>query len=50
MPRVNSSLITILLKNAIFDIVANFEPVFSGQGIEMVKKPEDMLKTMVIAS
>ena len=47
MPRVNSSLITILLKIAIFD---NFEPRFSGQGMEMVKKSEDMLKTMVIAS
>ena len=50
MPRVNSSLITILLKIAIFDILANFEHLFSGQGMEMVKKTEDMLKTMVIAS
>ena len=50
MPRVNSSLITILLKIAIFDILAKFEPIFSGERVEVAKKPEDMLITIVIAS
>jgi hypothetical protein len=50
MPQVNSSLITILAKIAIFEILPNFDPIFSGEGMEMAKKPEDMLKTIVIAS
>ena len=48
--EINSALTPILLKIAIFDILANFKPIFNGEGMEMVKKPEDMLKTIVIAS
>ena len=47
--EINSALTPILLKIAIFDILANFEPIFSGEGVEVAKKPEDMLKTIVIA-
>ena len=42
MPQVNSSLITIFAKIAIFEILANFEHIFSGEGVEMAKKTEDM--------
>ena len=48
--EINSALTPILLKIAIFDILANFELIFSGEGLEVAKKPEDMLKTIVIAS
>ena len=48
--KINSALTPILLKIAIFDILAKFEHIFIGEGIEMAKKPEDMLKTIVIAS
>ena len=50
MVKINSALTPILLKIAIFDILANFEPTFIDQRMEMAKKPEDMLKTIVIAS
>ena len=48
--EINSALTPILLKMAIFDILANFEPIFIDEGMEMAKKTEDMLKTIVIAS
>ena len=48
--EINSALTPILLKMAIFDILANFEPIFSGEVMEVAKKTEDMLKTIVIAS
>ena len=48
--EINSALTQILLKIAIFGILANFKPIFIGEGMEMVKKTEDMLKTIVIAS
>ena len=50
MPQVKSPLTSILLNTVIFEILPNFEPIFSGEGMEMAKKPEDMLKTIVIAS
>ena len=50
MVEINMALTPILLKIAIFGILANFKPIFIGQGLEMVKKTEDMLKTIVIAS
>ena len=50
MVEINSALTAILLKIAIFDILANFEPIFSGEGVEVAKKSEDMLKTIAIAS
>jgi len=50
MPQVKSSLTPILLNIAIFDILPNFEPIFIDEGVEMAKKTEDMLKTIVIAS
>ena len=48
--KINSALTPILLKIAIFDILGKFEPIFIGEGVEMAKKTEDMLKTIVIAS
>ena len=48
--EINSALTPILLKIAIFDILAKFEPIFINEGMEMAKKTEDMLKTIVIAS
>ena len=48
--EINSALTPILLKMAIFDILANFEHIFIDEGVEMAKKPEDMWKTIVIAS
>ena len=50
MPQVNSSLITILAKIAIFEVLPNFDPIFRGEGVQMAKKTEDMLKTVDIAS
>ena len=47
--EINSALTQILLKIAIFGILAKFKPIVSGEGMKMVKKPEDMLKTIVIA-
>ena len=47
--EINSALTPILLKIAFFDILANVEPIFSDEGLEMAKKTEDMLKTIVIA-
>ena len=48
--EINSALTPILLKMAIFDILANFEPIFIDERIEMAKKTEGILKTIVIAS
>ena len=50
MPQVNSSLTAILLKNAIFEILPNIEPIVSGEDLEIAKKPEDMLTKIVLAS
>ena len=50
MVEINSALTPTLLKIAIFDILANFEPIFIDERLEMAKKTEDMLKTIVIAS
>ena len=40
----------ILLKNAIFEILPNFEPTFRDEDLEVEKKPEDILKRIVLAS
>ena len=48
--EINSALTPILLKIAIFGILANFKHIFIGEGREMMKKTEDMLKTIVVAS
>ena len=37
MPQVNSSLIPILPKIAIFEILPNFDPIFRGEGVEIAK-------------
>ena len=37
-------------KNAIFEILANFGTMFADEGLEVLKKPEDMLKRIVLAS
>ena len=50
MPHINISLITILAKIAIFVILATFDPIFRGVELEVAKKPEDMLKIIVLAS
>ena len=50
MPQVNSSLTAILLKNAIFEILPNFEPIVRDEDLEAAKKPGDMLKRIVLAS
>ena len=44
------SLTPILLKIAIFEILPNFEPIVSSEDLEIAKKPEDMLKSIVLAS
>ena len=37
-------------KNAIFEILANFGTTFADEDLEIPKKPEDMLKRIVLAS
>ena len=44
------SFTSILLKDAIFGILAKFDAIFRDEGLEIFKKPEDMLKSMVLAS
>ena len=48
--EINSALTPILLKIAILDILAKFEPIFIEEKVEMAKKTEDMLKRIVIPS
>ena len=50
MPHVNRLLTLILVKIAIFVMLANFEHVVTGEELEVTKKPEDMLKRIVLAS
>ena len=49
MPDINISLIAILAKIAISVILANFDPIFRDEGLEIAKKSEDMLKRIVVA-
>ena len=35
---------------AIFELLAKLDAIFKGEGMEMFKKPEDMLKSIVLAS
>ena len=50
MPHINISLIPIMAKIAIFVILANFDPIFRGEALEIETKPEDMLNRIVLAS
>ena len=43
------SLTPILLKIAIFGILANFNAIFGDEKLMLFKKPEDMLKSIVLA-
>ena len=38
------------VKNAIFEILANFGTMFRNEKLEIEQKPEDMLKRLVLAS
>ena len=49
MPHI-ISLIVILAKIAIFVILAYFEHIVRSEELEVAKKPEDMLKIIVLAS
>jgi hypothetical protein len=49
MPQVKSSLTPILLNTVIFEILANFDSIVMGEGVEIAKKPEDMSKRIVLA-
>ena len=50
MPHINISLIPIMAKIAIFVILAIFGIRFADEGLEVPRKPEDMLKRIVLAS
>ena len=50
MTHVNRLLTLILVKIAIFVILANFELIFRGEELQIAKKSEDMLKIVVLAS
>ena len=50
MPHINISLIAILAKIAIFVILAYFEHIVRDEELQVAKKPEDMLKIVVLAS
>ena len=49
-PEINISLIAILVKIGIFEILLKFDPIFRCEVLEIAKKPEDMLKTIALAS
>ena len=44
MPQVNSLLIPILLKIAIFEILPKFEPIFRDEEMEVAKKTARYVK------
>ena len=44
------AIIIIMLKIAIFEILANFDTMFRDEDVEIAKKTEDMLKIIVSAS
>ena len=46
----HSSFTLILLKIAIFGILAKFDAIFRDEGLEIFKKPEDMLKRIGLSS
>ena len=50
MPHINISLISILAKNAIFAILAYIEHIVRDEELQLAKKTEYMLKTVVLAS
>ena len=50
MPHINISLIPILAKIVIFVILAYFKHIVRDEELEVAKKPEDMLKIIVLAS
>ena len=50
MPHVNRLLTLILLKIAIFVILANFENIVMGEELQVAKKTEDMLNIIGLAS
>jgi hypothetical protein len=48
--QLTHSLTSILLKIAILGLLVNFGAIFSGEGLAAFKKPEDMLKSIVLSS
>ena len=49
MSNINISLTPIMLKIAIFKILANFDTMFRVEDLDIAKKTEDMLKRIVLA-